>query len=162
MLFVLLVIVGLSSPGHVSESSNSAAPAASASESVSEAPAAQPSQSAEAAGSADLDVISWNCQFSGHSVEIQGEVKNISGAPITDLEGVAIARTADGKLISSNNLLVEYGPLLPGQTSPFKGYVEYNPAIHSVDLAFKKMLGGTIDFSGTRSQECTGSDGASL
>ena len=45
---------------------------------------------------------------------------------------------------SSDSGLVDYRPLLAGQTSPFTVYLTYNPASEGWTVTFKEFFGGTI------------------
>lgn len=75
---------------------------------------------------------------------VEGQVKNTSSESLQHVTAVATWYGADGKFITSDNALVEYDPLLPGQTSPFKVGSRTNPAMKKYSLAFKKLLGGEI------------------
>lgn len=54
--------------------------------------------------------------------------------------------TADGKLVTSATSLIDYNPILPNQTSPFKVIATYNPAMKSASIVFKYLGGPTIPF----------------
>ena len=42
--------------------------------------------------------------------------------------------------------LIEYNPILSGQTSPFEVMARHNPAMHNARLEFKTLMGGTIEW----------------
>jgi hypothetical protein len=52
--------------------------------------------------------------------------------------------------ISSDDALIEYNPLLPGQSSPFKVMVRFNPAMKTYRVHFKDVLGRVIDYEDRR------------
>ena len=92
-----------------------------------------------------LELVSQNCSREHGYLIVSGEVKNISDTPLNNVEVVAAARGEDGTQISSNSSLIEYTPILAGQTSPFKAYIRYNPAMITCGvLNFKELMGGTI------------------
>ena len=54
--------------------------------------------------------------------------------------------TADKTFVASDSALIEYEPLLPGQTSPFRVLTRYNPAIANCDIGFKSIGGAAIPY----------------
>ena len=56
-------------------------------------------------------------------------------------------RTADGTFIKSDDALLDYNPIMPGQISPFKIYSTYNPAMKRCNLSFRYLMGGAISFT---------------
>lgn len=100
--------------------------------SESEMPTSEPS-------SPQLQVIAWNCTTDPdlNSAKIQGEVKNLSAAPIDDLEVSATLRDSKGNFISNTGkVFIEYRPIVPMQVSPFDVGGDYNPLIRSAQLSF--------------------------
>jgi len=85
---------------------------------------------------------SWHEGY-GYAI-VEGEVKNISPENLSNVEVVASFYTADKKFITSTDALIEYNPILPGQTSPFKAMASYNPAMKSASVTFKTLMGRTI------------------
>jgi hypothetical protein len=51
---------------------------------------------------------------------IEGQVKNVSSQPLKNVTAVGIWLDKDGEFIKSDDAIIEYNPILPGQTSPFK------------------------------------------
>ena len=74
----------------------------------------------------------------------EGSVKNISDIKLENVEAEVSFNAKDGSFITSADALIEYNPILPGQTSPFKVSVTFNPAMKSASLQFKYLMGGTI------------------
>jgi hypothetical protein len=62
-------------------------------------------------------------------VFIEGEVKNISARKLENIEAVGEFYTDSGEIVKFGDVLVEYTPIMPGQTSPFKVVVTENPQI---------------------------------
>ena len=59
----------------------------------------------------------------------EGTVKNVSSEPLSQVEVVVSFADHGGKFITSDDALIAYNPILPGQTSPFKAMVTDDPAI---------------------------------
>jgi hypothetical protein len=75
---------------------------------------------------------------------VEGEVKNISGKRLENVEAVATMYDKDGGFITTGSALIDYDPILPGQTSPFKVMVRANPAMERYRVTFKKLSGVPI------------------
>ncbi len=88
---------------------------------------------------------SWHEEY-GYAI-VEGEVKNISSENLQNVEAVANFYTAEKKFITSADALIEYNPILPGQTSPFKAMTSHNPAMKSASITFKTLMGGTIPWN---------------
>ena len=93
---------------------------------------------------AKLVLITWAWREESGFAIVEGEVKNVSSENLRNVEAVVGFYTAAGKFITSDSSLLDYNPILPGQTSPFKVMAGYNPKMHTAKLRFKKMWGGTI------------------
>jgi len=95
-----------------------------------------------------LEVISfsWGGTESGHYVEAKGQIKNISGKRLENVEAVVTFSDKSGGFITSSDALIDYNPILPGQTSPFSVMETYNPAMRTgtATVEFKFLMGGTI------------------
>jgi hypothetical protein len=76
---------------------------------------------------------------------VEGRVRNISSDPLRNVEAVANWYSSDGSFISSGDALVEYDPVLPGQTSPFKVMTRANPEMHRFSVEFKTFAGTKIE-----------------
>jgi hypothetical protein len=49
-----------------------------------------------------------------------------------------------GELVKSEQSVVTYNPLLPGQTSPFRVMVSNNPAMATASIAFRTARAGQL------------------
>lgn len=78
---------------------------------------------------------------SGSYWYVEGQVKNISSEPIRRIQVVSTWYDKADQFISSDSAMVEYDPLLPGQTSPFKTITRGNPAMSKYSVSFKSMFG---------------------
>jgi len=86
----------------------------------------------------------WNWSRRYKYAIAEGRVKNISAYPINNVEVVVQWSTADGTFITSSSSLIDYRPILPGQSSPWKVYGTWNPAMSGASVSFKRFSGGTI------------------
>ncbi len=95
---------------------------------------------------ATLTVRSWNWREEYSYAIVEGTVKNNSGEAIENLEAVVEFTDGAGNLIKSGSALVDFRPLMPGQSSPFKVMESFNPMIKSASLRFKQLMGGEIAY----------------
>ena len=84
---------------------------------------------------------------------VEGQVENISQSSMKNVVAVANFYTQDGEFITSENALIEYDPIPPGQTSPFKTGARYNPAMKRCSVDFKEFFGGKINFEDGRTRK---------
>ena len=87
---------------------------------------------------------------SGHYHYIEGEVRNISTAPLKNVTAVGTWYDKDDVFVKSDDALVDFNPVLPGQTSPFKTISTGNPAMAKYKIAFKTLMGGTLSVDDQR------------
>lgn len=93
-----------------------------------------------------LRVDSFRCEREYGFMSISGKVKNTSDRPIDNLMIVGLFSQSDGTFIKSSSAMVEYQPLLPGQSSPFKTMTTHNPSATKCEAEFKTMFGGTVPY----------------
>jgi len=74
----------------------------------------------------------------------EGLVTNISSKSLSDVLAVVQLYDKNDNFIKSDDALIDYNPILPGQSSPFKIITSYNPAIQKGTVEFKYISGGTI------------------
>jgi hypothetical protein len=79
-------------------------------------------------------------------VTVEGEVQNISGERIWDVQAVATHYGGDGQFIKSEVALIENDPLLPDQISPYKVMTLHDQAMTTFTVAFKRSTGGGLYF----------------
>jgi len=93
---------------------------------------------------AKLAIISQSCSTDAGYITCEGFVKNISSTAIENVTAVMVYFDETGTQVSSDNALIEYDPLLPDQTSPYKVLTRYNPAFTKASVEFKELFGGEI------------------
>lgn len=91
-----------------------------------------------------LQLKSYRCAHEYGYTTLVGEVVNITPLKLKGVMAVASHYTRAQELITTDDSLIDYQPILPGQTSPFKVMTTYNPAMASCSVNFKLMSGGAI------------------
>ncbi|MER8546469.1 FxLYD domain-containing protein [Mesorhizobium sp. M1169] len=91
-----------------------------------------------------LKVESWQCTNEYGFAKVTGEVTNRSSEPIESLMVIGIFRTSNDEFVKSAEAMVDYQPLMPGQTSPFPAMTTDNPIMRNCNVAFKTMFGGLV------------------
>ena len=71
-------------------------------------------------------------------------MKNISSLKLKNVQAVVTWYDRNDNMITSSSALIEYNPILPGQSSPFKVMKTYNPAMQKAGVEFNHLMGGTI------------------
>jgi hypothetical protein len=84
------------------------------------------------------------CTKSYGFITYEGLVTNNTSGSLENIEAVALYYTADGTFVTSDSALIDYDPLLSGQSSPFSVISTDNPAITRCRVEFKEFFGGTI------------------
>lgn len=115
---------------------------------LSESDLSSPSSVASSAsgpnGSPALAYTVTRCEQESGFMFVEGTVTNNSSDSLKNVEAVASYNDASGKMVTSEDTLIEYNPILSGQTSPFKVMATYNPAMASCSVRFKDLMGGEI------------------
>jgi len=94
--------------------------------------------------SCDLELISsrWSHEYGYATYE--GQVKNISDSRLKNVQAVVTWSDKNHNFITSDSALIDYNPIMPGQTSPFKVMATFNPAMHYARVEFSFLMGGKI------------------
>jgi len=130
----IIVVVSLSAIGYFYISSKTSPPAI----------AKQSSR--QAADIRPLELLARKCGKENTNVYIVGDVKNISSESMEKVVAVAMFRTKDGALVKSEEAVIEFNPILPGQTSAFKVGGTDDPAITDCYLSFKNPSGQQLTY----------------
>ncbi len=91
-----------------------------------------------------LALVSASCTYRSNFVTCEGFVKNISSLALENVEVVINWYDTNDIPRSSQDALIEYDPILAGQTSPWSSIGRYNPALTGFRVEFKEFFGGTI------------------
>jgi len=81
---------------------------------------------------------------------VEGEVRNISNSPLRLVEAVTAWYQDDDTFISSSSSLIDFNPIMPNQTSPFKTMLRGNPLMSKYSVRFKRYGGGSIQMRDDR------------
>jgi len=92
-----------------------------------------------------LELLSTNTERSSGFMTLEGQVKNISNESLENVTAVVEYYDSADNFIKSDSALIDYNPILPGQTSPFSVITTDNPEIKRYSVSFKFLLGGTIN-----------------
>jgi len=104
-----------------------------------------------AAPSAQLKLLASRGEIGEYGYNtVEGQVQNITEASMKNIEAVVTWHDSNGNFISSDTALIEYDPLLPGQTSPFEVLARANPAMKKYSVEFKSFFGGRIEMEDAR------------
>lgn len=94
---------------------------------------------------APLRLQSWRWGEEYSYAVAEGRVRNVSDQPLKNVTAVVTWYSSSGELITSDNALIEYNPIMPGQASPFKVMARWNPQMEKATVEFKELLGGRIE-----------------
>jgi len=92
----------------------------------------------------DLELLSWGWSKEHGYVTGEGQVKNISGKSLRNVQALATFYDSQGGFITTASAMIGYNPILAGQTSPFTVMETQNPAMKKASIEFKYLMGGTI------------------
>ncbi len=82
----------------------------------------------------------------GHGYHtVEGQVKNVSSEPLDNVKVVVSWFTKDGTFVKKDDALIDYRPLLPGQTSPFSSMASSNPAMTGFRVEFTTFRGAVLE-----------------
>jgi hypothetical protein len=103
-----------------------------------------------------LELLSYRAERGYSFITIHGEVKNISSEKMEDVAAIVEFRDKSGTLIKSDEGIIEYNPIMPGQTSPFTVMSSDNPLMTNYHVAFKHIFGDSIPFKDSVKPPATG------
>jgi hypothetical protein len=142
-LIVLMIIISM-----LGKDSTDNKPPAVGSRAIDSPVAPPPVQEAPA-----LELISWNWSESYGYAQAEGQVKNISGKSLKNIQAMVSWYTKDGEFITNADALLEYNPILPDQVSPFTVMTTHNPAMKKARIEFKTLFGGTVAYREKKKQK---------
>lgn len=91
-----------------------------------------------------LRVNSWRCYTEHGYWHVAGTVTNITSSNLDKVTAVATFETKEGQFVKTDDAMIDYQPIMPGQTSPFDVITTGNPSIWQCRLAFKHLFGAAI------------------
>ncbi len=93
---------------------------------------------------AELRLDAWNWGTEYGIAKAEGQVTNVSGRTLENVEVLVTFTTSSGEFISSDHSFLQYTTLLPGQSSPWKVMANENPAMSKASVEFKTLDGERI------------------
>lgn len=94
-----------------------------------------------------LIVENWNWANSSSSYDrVEGLVTNNTSQPIRSIVAEARFYDANDNFVHSDDALIDYNPLLPGQSSPFDVIVRRNPGFKLARLYFRTFGGQALPY----------------
>lgn len=93
-----------------------------------------------------LELVTYRWHSEHDFAILEGQVTNISSRSLEGVVAVATYYDADGGFLTSEETLIAYNPILPGQTSPFRVYTTLQEAMKDAKVDFKYFGGGSIPF----------------
>ena len=101
-------------------------------------------QQREYRASCQLEIVSSSWSKGYGYATYEGQIKNISSLKLKNVQAVVTWYDKNDNMITLSSALIEYNPILPGQSSPFKVMKTYNPAMEKAGVEFSHLMGGTI------------------
>jgi len=89
----------------------------------------------------------------GSFFTVEGEVENLTTESLSNVTAIATWYAKDGTFIKSDDALIAFNPLLPGQTSTFKTITSGNPRMSTYTVRFKDLLGPEFDVRDDRKRK---------
>lgn len=110
----------------------------------SDAPATPPTTLAPA-DVLELQNWTWG-QSSARYVRAQGLVVNVSSRPLVRAQAVVQFYGKDDAFLSSDQAMLSFLPLQPGQSSPFLVVAKWHPDMHWAQIRFREIGGRELRF----------------
>ena len=88
------------------------------------------------------DGLSYSVEY--NTITWTGRVKNAWNQRLEYVKAHLECVTATGEFVTSDYTYLDFTTLLPGQTSPFTGYANWNPAIKSCSIRFSRGFGNEL------------------
>lgn len=104
-------------------------------------PSSTTMEGASPAAAPQLVLLSSNGTSSSGYHHVNGQVQNVTSESLRNIEAVVSWFDDRDTFITSDSALVEFNPLLPQQTSPFRVLTRSNPEMKKFTVEFK-LLGG--------------------
>lgn len=146
--FVLAAIGAMMGPSTSTPTKTASAPS-----SVSGTDPAPPAAPVPEPENAKLELLSANAMTEYGYNKTNGQVRNISGANLENVSAVVTWYTKNDEFVRTDDALIDFNPILPGQTSSFSTIGRGNPEADLYTVEFKKLFGGTIAMKDSRKKK---------
>jgi hypothetical protein len=88
-------------------------------------------------------------------------VTNVSGRSLSNVEAVTTFYDGSGNVVKTEDALISYNPIQPGQTSPYKTMGTDNPLIKTERTAFQVMGGEELEATSAPAPDASPTGGSS-
>jgi hypothetical protein len=149
LIAMILGSIGIAVGGNARTASGTASPQADALSTPS-TPTTTPAATATPSPSLALVSARGYESDSGGFHYVEGQVTNLTDKPLQSVAAVATWYDKNDQFITSDDALVNFNPLMPGQTSPFKTITRSNPLMAKFTIQFKRLLGGQLEMRDDR------------
>lgn len=78
---------------------------------------------------------------------VSGEITNMGNEKLDDVEATTTFYDSDGNVVKTADAVIDFNPLMPGQTSSYKTMATDNPLIKTEKTEFHSMGGPLIPYS---------------
>ena len=91
---------------------------------------------------------------------VAGEITNVGSSKLDDVEAITTFYDSDGNVVKTSDAVIDFNPLMPGQTSPYKTMETDNPLIKTEKTEFHTMGGPLIPYTLKSASQSAGDSSA--
>ena len=91
-----------------------------------------------------LELVDWNWSTGYGYVTARGRVKNLTNESLENVMAIVTFTDSSGGFITTGEALIDFNPVLPGQTSTFSAMAQENPKMKKASIEFKYLAGGSM------------------
>jgi hypothetical protein len=92
----------------------------------------------------ELRLKSFRCSQGHGFAEVIGQIINVSDRPIKNVMAYGTFTANNGDVINTGSALIDFQPIMPGQTSSFKVMAIDNPLIRKCGVQIGTLFGGRL------------------
>lgn len=96
--------------------------------------------------SAHLVLLDFRLSQDHGFARAEGTVKNLTNHSLKNVQAIIVWRTQNGDFVKKADALIDYNPILPGQTSPFTVLTSGNPQISQGSISFSTLFGSELTY----------------
>ena len=108
------------------------------------------SASAQTAARASMELLQTKTSQTQSSIDVSGQVKNISPRPVEGVTVYCDFQDAGGRVVKTAQGTLVTDPLGPAKTSDFKCSTPSNAAVKGFKIRFGQMFGGPLAMKDSR------------
>lgn len=103
---------------------------------------------AQARSRVDVELLpGWSCKFSatGNFMNVEGQVRNVSGGPLRSVQALVTWTTESGVFVTSDTGRTAHNPIEHGQVTTFRTMTPSDPAATHCKVEFKTSSGQALN-----------------